>query len=122
MLDGIVCPQDDHKSELSEEKNMIAKEISWKGLEVHTREAIWVCVESRLMQVPGTVDGIDYLMEFVARDPHMEGIPATRKLCLRTSEYRVSEPDFLYFLKLVVDGQMMETTPWDRFIEVYERD
>jgi len=101
---------------------MRAEEISWKGLEVHTREAIWVCVDSRLEQVPGTVDGIDYLMKFEARDPHVEGTPATRKLCLRTSEYRVSEPEFLYFLKLVVEGQLIETTPWDRFKEVYERD
>ena len=101
---------------------MKAEEISWKGFEVHTREAIWVCVESSVVQVPQTADGIDYLMEFAARDAHMEGIPTTRKLRLRTSEFRVSEPEFLYFLRLVVEGQLIETTPWDRFKEVYERD
>jgi hypothetical protein len=101
---------------------MRAEEISWKGLEVHTHEAIWVCVECKLVQVPGTVDGIDYYMVFAARDPRVEGIPATRKLQLRTSEYRVSEPEFLSFLKLVIEGQLIETTPWDRFKEVYERD
>ncbi len=100
---------------------MKAEEISWKRLEVHTREAIWVCVESR-SKLSGTVDGIDYFMEFAASDPHIDGIPATRKLQLRTSEYRVSEPNFLCFLKLVVEGQLMETTPWDRFKEVRERD
>jgi hypothetical protein len=61
-------------------------------------------------------------MEFAARDAHMEGIPTTRKLPLRTSEYRVSEPEFLYLLRLVVEGQLIEPTPWDRFKEVYERD
>ncbi len=101
---------------------MIAEEINWNGLEVHTREAIWVCVESRFDRVPLIVDGIDYHLTFEARDPHMEGIPETRKLQLRTSIYRVSEPEFLYFLKLVVKGEMMETTPWDRFKEVYEHD
>jgi hypothetical protein len=101
---------------------MVAEQISWKGREVHTPEAIWVCVESRMARVPGTVDGIDYFMEFAARETRKEGVPATRKLCLRTSEYRVSEPEFLYFLTLVVDGQMLDPTSWDQFKAVYERD
>ncbi len=101
---------------------MIAEEISWKDFEVHTREALWVCVESRLERVPLIVDGIDYHLKFEARDPHVQGIPNTRKLQLRTSIYRVSEPKFLNFLKLVVKNEMMETIPWDRFKEAYKQD
>jgi hypothetical protein len=103
---------------------MKAEERSWNGFAVSSAEATWVCIESRGVQTPGTsADRIDYFMVFAARDPRMDGVPATRKVQLRTSGFRVSEePGFFDFLKLVVEGQLLETTPWDRFKEVYERD
>ena len=102
---------------------MKAEDVAWPGYEVNTPEATWVCVESRSIPVPGTADGIDFLMEFAAGGPQLEGTPARRKLRLRTSSFRISEePGFLGFLRLVVDGQLLETSPWDRFIEVYRRD
>lgn len=102
---------------------MKAEEVNWKGYEVHTGEATWVCVESKSTPTPLTADGIDYVMMFEARDPRTEGTPAARRLHLRTSSFKVSEePGFLGFLKLVVDGQLLETSPWGRFKEVYERD
>ena len=99
---------------------MIADEVNWKGLEVHTREAIWVCAESKMVQVPYTVGGIDYQMEFAARELRIADVPTTRRLCLRTSDYFVATNQD--YLALVIQGQMIETTPWDRFIEVYKRD
>ena|ERR1035438_4398564 len=107
---------------------MKAEERSWKGFEVLTHEARWVCVKSEGKQVQPTLqaispDGIDYFMGFEARDVQAEGVPATRTLQLRTSAFRVSsEPDFWDYLKLVVEGQMIKTTPWDRYIEVYKQD
>jgi hypothetical protein len=68
-------------------------------------------------------DGIDYFIEFSARNKRSAAAPDSRVLQLRTSSFSMSsDPQFLPFLTLVVDGQMLETTPWDRFKEVYVRD
>ena len=99
---------------------MEAEGLSWEGYEVSTAQATWVCTKSRSRAIASTVDGIDYFSEFTAQNRRSADIPDTRKLQLRTSEYLVGTD--LSFLKLVVDGQMLETTPWDRFIEVYRRD
>lgn len=99
---------------------MIADEVNWEHLEVHTREAIWVCVESKMVKVPCTVGGIEYHLKFEARELRIDGVPGSRTLCLRTSDYFVAENQG--FLTDVIKGQMMETTPWDRSIPVYERD
>jgi hypothetical protein len=99
---------------------MEAEELSWERYEVPTAQATWVCTKSRSQAVGSTADGIDYFLEFAAQNKRSADIPNTRKLQLRTSEYLVATD--LSFLKLVVDGQMLETTPWDRFIEVYKRD
>ena len=105
---------------------MGADELSWEGYEVPTQQATWVCTKSRSRMVgftsPTTVmpDGIDYFLEFSARNRRSADVPDSRTLQLRTSEYLVGSD--LPFLQLVVDGQMLETTPWDRFIEVYKRD
>jgi hypothetical protein len=100
---------------------MNAEDVNWKGYEVRTPEATWVCVESKCIESLG--DRIDYDMEFSARGPSMTGTPDSRKLLLRTSAFKVCEEGgFLGFLKLVVEGQLLETIPWDRFIEVYGRD
>ena len=105
---------------------MGAEELSWEGYEVPTQQATWVCTKSRSQTVGFTspttlmIDGIDYFLEFSARDKRSADIPDIRTLQLRTSEYLVGSD--LPFLQLVVDGQMLETTPWDRFIEVYKRD
>lgn len=105
---------------------MSAKDLSWVGHEVHTPEALWVCTRSLSKEVGFTspttlsVDGIDYFLEFSARNKRSDATPSTRTLQLRTSEYLVGTD--LGFLKLVVDGQMLEMTPWDRFKEVYRRD
>ncbi len=99
---------------------MEAEWLSWKRYEVPTAQAAWVCTKSRSRAVASTVDGIDYFLEFTSQSKWSADIPDTRKLQLRTSEYLVGTD--LAFLKLVVDGQMLETMPWDRFIEVYKRD
>ena len=105
---------------------MKADELSWKGYEVQTLQATWVCTKSRSQAVgftsPNTFmpDGIDYFLEFSAQDKRSADVPDKRTLHLRTSEYLVSTD--LPFLKLVVDGQLLETSPWDRFTEVYKRD
>jgi hypothetical protein len=105
---------------------MGAEDLNWEGYEVPTREATWVCTKSRSQLVgfttPTTVmpDGIDYFLEFSAQNKQSADIPDTRTLQLRTSEYLVGTD--LPFLKLVVEGQMLETAPWDRLIEVYKRD
>jgi hypothetical protein len=96
------------------------EELSWEGYEVPTAQARWVCTKGRSLAVASTADGIDYFLEFSAQDKRYADVPDTRKLQLRTSEYLAGTD--LSFLKLVVDGQMLETTPWDRFIEVYKRD
>ena len=107
---------------------MKAEERSWEGFEVSTHEARWVCVKSEGKEVQPlshsiSPDGINYFMEFEARDVQVEGVPATRTLQLQTSAFKVSlEPGFWDYLKLVVEGQMIETTPWDRYIEVQKRD
>jgi hypothetical protein len=66
------------------------------------------------------VDGIDYFLEFSARNERSADIPDICTLQLRTSEYLVGTD--LPFLKLVVDSQMLETTPWDRYTEVHKKD
>lgn len=99
---------------------MIADEVNWEGLEVHTKEAIWVCIECKLEKVPFTVGRIEYHMKFAARELRIAGVPTTRTLCLRTSDYFVATN--LDDLTLVIKGQMMETTPWDRPIDVYKCD
>lgn len=105
---------------------MEAEKLSWEGYEVLTPQATWVCTRSRSQVVgftsPTTFmpDGIDYFLEFSARNKRSADIPDTRTLQLRTSEYLVGTD--LPYLKLVVDGQMLETATWDRFIEVYKRD
>lgn len=99
---------------------MEAEGLSSEGYEVPTAQATWVCSKSRSRAVASTVDGIDYFLEFTAQNKVSADIPDTRKLQLRTSEYLVGTD--LPFLKLVVDGQMLETMPWDRFIEVYKID
>jgi hypothetical protein len=103
---------------------MTAEELSWIGYEVHTREATWVCIKSTSKRTPGTSpDRIDYFMVFEARNPRVDGIPPSRKLLLRTSSFRVShEEEFVDFLRLVVEGQMLDATSWDQFKEVYEKD
>jgi hypothetical protein len=97
-------------------------EMRWVGFEVDTSEARWVCVKCI---VPPSADGdrIEYVMEFEARGPRGDGVPATRQLRLRTSLFKVDcEPGFFGFLELVVQGQLIETNPWDRIKEAYERD
>jgi hypothetical protein len=105
---------------------MSAHELSWEGYEVLTQQATWICAKSRSRMVgftsPTTAmpDGIDYFLEFSGRNKRSADVPDTRTLQLRTSVYLVGTD--LPFLQLVVDGQMLETTPWDRFIEIYQRD
>lgn len=105
---------------------MEAEKLSWEGYEVPTPQATWVCTRSSSHLVGFTspttfmVDGIDYFLEFSARNKRSADIPDTRTLQLRTSEYLVGTD--LPFLKLVVEGQMLETEPWDRSIEVYKKD
>jgi hypothetical protein len=100
----------------------IAARWSWINYEAPTREATWVCTKCEYRKVPCTADSVDYLMEFEARNSHTEGLPSVRKVTLRTSEFRMSEPGFIGFLSLVITGQLIETDPWDRSVEVYERD
>jgi hypothetical protein len=99
---------------------MDAAKLSWEGYEVPTAQAVWACNKSRTQAVASTVDGIDYFLEFSAKSKQSTDIPDTRTLQLRTSEYLVCTD--WPFLRLVVDGQMIETKPWDRYIEVYKRD
>jgi len=105
---------------------MEAEKLSWEGYEVRTPQATWVCTKSRSQAVGFTSattfmpDGIDYFLEFSAQNKRSADVPDIRMLQLRTSEYLVGTD--LPFLKLVVDGQLLETTPWDRFKEVYKRD
>jgi hypothetical protein len=105
---------------------MSAKQLSWEGYEVHAPEATWVCTRSLSKEVGFTspttssVDGIDYFLEFSARNKRSDSAPSARTLQLRTSEYLVGTD--LGFLKRVVHGQLLETNPWDRFKEVYKRD
>ena len=105
---------------------MEAEDLDWVGYEVQTPHATWVCAKSRAQLVgftsPATfkVDGIDYFLEFVASNKKSADIPDTRTLQLRTSVYLAGTDQ--RFLGLVVDGQMLESSPWDRFIEVYKRD
>jgi hypothetical protein len=108
---------------------MEANAVTWKGHEVHTQEAIWVCTECRSKDVTQVgpnefmPDGIDYFLEFAAREKRVDGIPDVRKLQLRTSAFNVShDPDFVAFLGLVIDGQMLQTEQWDPFKEVYKQD
>jgi len=99
---------------------MIADEVNWEGLEVHTREAIWACVACKMVKIPFTSGGIEYHLKFEARELRIAGTPSSRTLCLRTSDYFVAENQD--YLTSVVKGQMMETTPWDRSILVHKRD
>jgi hypothetical protein len=99
---------------------MIADEVSWKDLEVHTREAIWVCVECKMVHVPCTAGGIDYHLEFAARELRISGVPTIRKLCLRTSDYFVATDQS--YLTNAIRGRIMATESWDDFVEVYKRD
>jgi len=104
---------------------MEAEELSWEGYEVCTPQATWVCTKSRSQTVgcssPTLVlDGIDYFLEFSAQNKQSTDIPDTRTLQLRTSEFLIDEN--LPLLNLVVEGEMFETTPWDRFKEVYKED
>jgi len=105
---------------------MGATELSWEGYEVDTQEAAWVCTRSVFREVgfasPPTflVDGIDYFLGFSAPNKRSAKAPGARGLQLCTSEYLVGTD--LGFLKLVVDGQLLQTTPWDRVKEVYRRD
>jgi hypothetical protein len=108
---------------------MSAKELSWVGHEVQTPEALWVCTRSLSKEVGFTspttlsVDGIDYFLEFSARDKRAVGAPDVRKLQLRTSAFNVShDPKFVAFLGLVIDGQMLQTEQWDPIKEVYKQD
>lgn len=105
---------------------MKAEKLDWTGYEVRTAHATWVCMKSR-SEVVGfvsanaySVDGIDYFLEFVAKDKRSPEVPDARTLQLRTSEFLAGTD--LPFLTLVVEGQMIESSPWDRFIEVYKRD
>jgi hypothetical protein len=99
---------------------MEAENLSWDGYEVRTAEATWVCTTSQARPISSTPDGIDYFLEFSAQDKRSSDIPDVRRLLLRTSAYLVSTD--VSYLKLVVDGQMLETSPWDRFKEVFEKD
>jgi hypothetical protein len=99
---------------------MKAEDLSWQGYEVRTPQAKWVCTKSISRAVELTPDGIDYFLEFSAEDKRSADIPDKRSLHLRTSVYLVGTD--LPFLSLAVDGQMLETIPWDRFKEVYKRD
>jgi hypothetical protein len=99
------------------------EEAIWLGYEVTTAQATWACTKCDSKYVSSKVDVIDYFMTFEARSPLSEGIPPTRNIQLRTSDFRIAnEPDFTGFLSLVIEGQLLETEPWDRFVEVYERD
>jgi hypothetical protein len=100
----------------------IAARWSWINYEAPTQEAAWVCIKCEYREVPCTADSVDYLMEFEARNPRKERSSSARKVDLRTSEFRMSEPGFIGFLSLVITGQLIETEPWDRFVEVYQRD
>lgn len=105
---------------------MEGEKLTWKGYEVPTAHATWVCAKSRSQAVGFTspttfsVDGVDLFLEFVAKNKKSADVPDTRTLQLRTSEYLVATDR--PFLDLVVDGQMLASSPWDRFIEVYKRD
>jgi hypothetical protein len=70
--------------------------------------------------VPLTPGGIDYRMEFAAREPRIAGVPTSRKLCLRTSDYFATGNEG--YLELVVKGRIIQTRSWDDFVAVYERD
>jgi hypothetical protein len=92
------------------------------GFEVPTHEAVWVCVSCDLGPATASPDQVDYFFEFEAREPRKSGVPDRRTLQLRTSGFRLAtEPGFADWLGLVVTGQMIETDPWNRFFEVYER-
>jgi len=106
---------------LTKENNMeLAEQLDWKGLEVHAPEAIWVCTKSRSRVIATSPDGIDYLLEFTARPKRVANAPDTRNLHLRTSGYLVGTN--LGFVKLVVEGQMLQTAEWNPFMEVYKQD
>ena len=50
-------------------------------------------------------------------------MPEIRTLSMCTSSFRIShEPDFVWYLGLVIDGQMLEGAPWDRSVEAYENE
>lgn len=102
---------------------MASDERLWLGHAVHTPEARWVCIESKEVPVSSSPDAIDFYLTFAAHDPKTTHIPERRNLHLRTSSFKISEePGFVGFLTLVVDGQMLQTTPWDRSIEIFEKD
>jgi hypothetical protein len=98
----------------------MAEQFPWRGHKVHAAEAIWKCVRSRAVKTPNTPDGLDYYLDFIALEKRVSTAPDSRKLHLRTNGYLVlTEP---WFVTLIVDGQMLETEPWDRFKEVHEKD
>lgn len=108
---------------------MEAGKLSWLGWTVDSPSATWVCTTSCVREFLQTSsntfmpDGIEYDLEFSARNKVSEAVPDTRRLRVRTSSFKItSESDFLHHLSLVIDGQMLDDAPWDRFKEVYERD
>jgi len=100
--------------------------MNWTGLVVPTPQAKWVCTKSNSKAVgftgPNTimVDGIDYFLEFMAVNKVSAEVPDSRTLQLRSSEYLVAaEP---HFIQLVIEGQMIETDPWNRYFEIHKKD
>jgi hypothetical protein len=99
---------------------MAAESPKWDGYEVYATHARWVCIKSRAIAVPSTADGVDYLLVFSAHDKRFDDVPDTRTLQLRTSEFLIGTD--WPFLKLVVDGELLDGKPWDRFKEICKRD
>jgi hypothetical protein len=100
----------------------IADNLSWKNCEFPTREAIWVCIDCKLEKDTSKSGGIVYKMTFAASKLHVEGTPKTRKGTISTTNYFVSDPVNQDYIKRVIQGQMMQTSQWDWFCPVYQRD
>ncbi len=99
---------------------MHLEDLIWVGYEVPTAQATWVCTKSRTQAIADKPDGIGYFLEFSATNKRSVEVPETRTLTLRTSvSLAGTDP---VFLNLVVAGQMIETDPWNRFMEVYKKD
>ncbi len=50
-------------------------EISWVGYSIPTSEATWICTKCERKILPVTPDQIEYVMEFEASNPKVEGFP-----------------------------------------------
>ena len=92
--------------------------MEWVNCQVPTKEAMWVCTKSH--EHPIASDQVVILLEFEARPAYKEGVPPNRMLRIGTSQAGIrTESEFRHKLHLFVEGQLMQTEPWDIATEFY---